>query len=324
MTEIMVKIKKNRPNLSDNSLVLYESHLKRLSRYLTKKEPTNNLKFLNNKNKIETFLTDKKPNTKKSYYNSIVVILGTEPEKYSKLIGHYEKLRNGLQDDYLRTEKTRKPSEKQQSQYVPFERLVELWAELKILAKFPNKKNYSMSQIQTYQNFLIISLYTLLDPERNDYIMKVVTDKQFKMLDKDDIKKQNFLVKSTKGGLKFVINEYKTSRFYDEKVIVIEGRLKTIINKWLKMNKSKNFLINRSGNPLTANNLTKRIKYITGKYLGEGKSFGTNMIRHIYTSDKFNKVLKEMEQTSKNMSHSMGVQQAIYIKDFETKSDEED
>ena len=68
------------------------------------------------------------------------------------------------------------------------------------------------------------------------------------------------------------------------------------------------FLVTYDGKPLKSVNA---ITYILNKTFG--KNVGSSLLRHIYTSEKYGKVLDDMKADAVNMSHSLG-QQKDYIK----------
>jgi hypothetical protein len=84
---------------------------------------------------------------------------------------------------------------------------------------------------------LIFALYTLQAPMRLDYRNMRITNQTNKDLLQDEY--TNYLITSTKP-MKFIFNDYKTSRAYKQKEIEIkDDLLNNIIDEYIKINKLK-------------------------------------------------------------------------------------
>jgi hypothetical protein len=108
-----------------------------------------------------------------------------------------------------------------------------------------------------------------------------------------------------------VFQNYKTSGTYGTLEKKVPTKLNTLINNWLRYNKSDDFLLNNKGEPMSANSLGK---YIPIVFQPSGKKITLNLIRHIFISENVeldkihnNKALAE------NMGHDISTQEG-YIK----------
>lgn len=284
-------------DLSTSSIATYKTKLTKLN----DNKPVRNLNFLLEMDKIKDKVKDFKPNTQRTYYIAIASILkcfltnNKTNKKFQNLYNDYSKIldnyNNVLRDQ---TDKTNTENDNWMSK----ESITELYEEL--------KKNYKDNQ-QSYQNFLILSLYYLNAPRRNkDYsILKIVNnyndklDNQYNYL---DLNKNEF-----------VFNNYKTSKKYNQQRVEVPPELMNIINEYIKEFKIKNndFLIKdlKKNEPININNgMTVLLNRIFKKKVG------SSMLRKIYLTSKYGDQAKELKEDVKNMGTSVSVAQNNYIK----------
>jgi hypothetical protein len=179
------------------------------------------------------------------------------------------------------------------------------------VAKFSKNKNITEQEYNTLLEYLILSLYTLIPPRRNEYNkMNII----YKYSDKFD---DNFNYLSYSDN-KFIFNVYKTAKKEGQKIMDIPEDLKNVIDIYIKFHpllKSKvlkttdvPFLVYYNGEEF---NKTNSITRILNKIFG--KRLGSSMIRHIMLSDKYKDVIQEMKQDAEAMGHSVSMQKD-YIK----------
>ena len=158
---------------------------------------------------------------------------------------------------------------------------------------------------------LILALYTLMEPVRCDYgnVEIYIGDKP----DRDELNKKgvNYMRISKKSGKSYlVLNTYKTCRRYGCFSRYMPDDLVAIIVKNLEQNPRKHLIVSTSGRPYE-----KRNSYT--RYVNEtlfdifGKRVTVSLLRHAYISSlDFNKLTpKDLGRISKNMQHSVGMQQ---------------
>ena len=96
-------------------------------------------------------------------------------------------------------------------------------------------------------------------------------------------------------------DEYKTSGKYGENQVKVGKKLNSVLNIWLKYNKTDSLLLNSQGKPMSANGLGKEIKKV---FEPTGKNISVNMLRHIFISEKYPKEkLDEKAEDAKKMGH---------------------
>ena len=111
-----------------------------------------------------------------------------------------------------------------------------------------------------------------------------------------DKEKDNYIDKGF-----FVFNSYKTAKYYGSQRIAISNKLKVLLRKWIKLNPTDHLLFDTHFNALTPVQLTQRLNKIFGK------KASINILRHSYLSEKYKDIpaLKELEETAKNLGHSL-------------------
>jgi hypothetical protein len=254
---------------------------------------------LRNVKEIEDKLEDKTNNTKKNYYASIVKLLRYTDEK--ELLEKYKKLMN----DYIeKTKPTDEYNEKQKKNLMTIDEIEEIRINLiKGITNFTTKLNYDL-----LLDYVILSLYTLQPPRRNEfYNMKIVNT-----LDKikDD---ENYLLWGAKKKM-FIFQDYKTAKKYGKEIVPINKDLQDVISLYLKNRKhialeGNDYFLVKYGNLEFehSNDITRTLNRILKK------NVGASMLRHIYLSEKYGKIIQEMEKDASMMAHSTEMQKE-YIK----------
>jgi hypothetical protein len=300
--------------LSDSSIKNYIRHIE----ILNDDKDFKNLNFLKKKEDIMNKIKEKKLNTQKSYIISVVSSLKViEADKKNKKLFeyYYDEMMNMNKEIREETNKNEK-TESQKKNWIDMDEIKNKLDDLKNKAlKYTKKINEK--EYNEVLKMVVLSLYALTQPRRNaDYqYMDIVLDK----VPDDNI---NFLVYKKK---QFWFRKYKTAKSELKKSgetelkIDIKDDLMENIDLYLKHHpllKGKKittttqipFLVNYMGEPLHSVN---SITYIMNRIFK--KNVGSSMMRHIYLSNKYGDELKEMQEDSKNMSHSIS-QQKDYVK----------
>ncbi len=177
-----------------------------------------------------------------------------------------------------------------------------------------SKEELSKKQFDILQKYVVGSLYVFEDnpPVRLDYgDMKIVNNSEYEDLSEDDLEENNYLVNKSRNNKFFSFGDYKTAKNYGTKKITVGKKLNSILNIWLKYNKTDNFLLDSRGGIMTSNQLSK---YLNKVFAPTGKKISANMLRHIYISEKHPvKVDEDKEDTADKMLHSTD-QQKQYSK----------
>ena len=312
------KIKKEiseKRKLRPSSLSAYSANMNKLHKLMFDKE-IDNLDFLKDKKKVMETIKDKKLSTKKSYLAAIVVTLMAF-DKDEKLISYYRNEMEDLAKKFGAEMQEQKKSETQDKNWVS------LAALRKVMRKYRNELNekgifkkdpddLTNKEFDLLQKWIVASLYILDEnpPLRNDYIMEIISNKDYDKLSEDQKREKNYLVIKSRNNKMFSLGEYKTSGKYGTKEIPVGKKLNSALNIWLKFNKTGHLLLNSKREPMTANGLTK---YLQKTFAPTGKNISSSMIRHIFISEKFPAQNKEKEEVADKMAHSVS-QQNLYSK----------
>jgi hypothetical protein len=301
--------------LSDSSVKTYTRNIEKLYEKLTgtNTNTMKNLSWLKDSDKIVELLSEYKENTRRSYLIAIASLL-KDLDKYEKIHKvYYDLLKN---KNIELNEKASDKTEKQSDNWISWDDVVNKQKELegKInKIKVINETNYDL-----VLQALVLSLYTLLPPRRNEY-------KDMKIVYKYDenLPKENYYSVSEN---KFYFNKYKTSKKYGLEVIDIPTELTKLLKKYIvfhpqikgrieKKGKTYDFLVNYQGEPLNkVNSITRILNRIFDK------AISSSMLRNIYLTNKYKDVKSEMLKDAKAMGHSVMTQQGVYVKDSDDEN----
>ncbi len=301
-------------NIRESSLNAYIFNINKLHKSIYDKE-VESLDFLKDKKKVMDAISEKKLSTRKSYLASIVVSL-MSMDYDEDLIKYYRTEMEDLAKKFNEEMETQRKSETQDKNWVSLASL------RKVMRKYRNelnekkifqKEDLTNKEFDLLQKWVVSSLYILDDnpPLRNDYLMKVISQQDYKKLTEEEKKKQNYLINKSRNTKTFSLGEYKTAGKYGTKLIPVGKKLNSVLNIWLKFNKSGHLLLNSKKEPMTSNGLTK---YLNKVFEPTGKNnISSSMIRHIFISEKFPPQLKEKQEVADKMGHSVS-QQELYSK----------
>ena len=290
---IKEELKNKRPNLSNGSLITYNSILSSLYKSVFGNDDKLDIDKFSNTDKILEHLKSLPPNRRKTILSALVVISDKQPYRDLML----EDIKNYNQQ-ILKQEKT--PAQK--LSWVDTNEIKTLYEKLKDVANFLyKKKNFTMKEYQQIQDLIIVAVLggLFIPPRRNlDYCCF-----KLKNINNDN---DNYIDKN-----QFVFNTYKTAKFYKQQRVDIPKDLKTILTKWIKINPTDYLLFDTNQNPLTSVKLNQRLNKIFGKKVG------VNQMRHTYLTDKYGDTINKQKQINADMTEmgSSGTQSKVYIKE---------
>ena len=324
MEKLMEEVKQSR-NVRDTSIALYKRHLNKLAMDITGKEYENE-KFLKTKaDEIIKYLDDKSNSVRRNFSASIMVALSPKQknsptDEYRGVYERYAKLLTEGQANYLESKKDNKMNSKEQKNWMNFDEVISLRDN--ILKKLKKEKismsstDISKSNFDLLQQYLVLSLYTMQAPRRNEYAsMKIINKKEYLDLDKEDLKKNNYLVNLSKTNKLFSYGSDKVKSKIEggSNTVNITKELNTVLNLWLHFNKSDNLLVTQQGGMgMTKNQLTLLLNRIF-----KPKMISTSMLRKIYLTNMFGDEAErnnKKQKIAEEMNHGTGVQN-LYIKD---------
>jgi hypothetical protein len=179
------------------------------------------------------------------------------------------------------------------------------------VSDFSKLSKLNPNQYETLLSEVVLALYYYKAPRRNEYQnMWIVKNSANLPNDK------NYLDFDKKS---FIFNVFKTSRKEGQVVEEIPDELFSIILHYFKhhpllgkkvtIRTNVPFLVYQNGEPLSQVNAITRI---LNKIFG--KKVGSSLLRHVYLTEKYGDVKKEMQDDAKAMSHSVQTQQTTYVK----------
>lgn len=302
--------------LSPNSINLYVRNLELLNNDL----PLKNLNFLSKTEDIENKLKFFKPNTVRGYLISIVSCLKLfiTNKKFEKIFKHYNDLMLNIAKEIKNNTVVGKLTDEQKMNWLTMEEVTKVFDNLnEKVDKFINNKNINELQYNDLLNLMVLSLYILEEPRRNEYKNCKLVGSYNDSLPID----HNYI-----DPEKLVFTVYKTYKKYGKQEFLLKPELQKILQKYIKhhpllkgkLNKNSNvdFLVYSDGNPLTAvNSITRILNRVFDKKIG------SSQLRKIYTSDKFGKnsdlekLKEEQAIVAEKMGHTVATQNNYYIKD---------
>ena len=296
----------NKPDISASSRKLYTFNLTKLN----KGKPIKNLTFLSPPAILEG-LRELNPNTRRTYLIAIVSSLKDRPEaKYKKLYNRYYEELMKLNGE-LKSNTTKSATQKEN--WISQDEVMGKCEELKdILDEIGNRRKITADEYNRLLQLVVLSLYCLQAPRRNkDYIDMMVVKKTPAESD------ENYL---NIADWKWVFNNYKTAKKYEQKILPVPEELKEIIKVYLahhpngKELKKKNpipvpFLVHQDGRPLqTSTDMTRMLnKIFSGKV-------GSSMLRNIFLTSKYGDAQKELADDVEAMGTSSETAMNNYIK----------
>ena len=251
-------IKQVKPTLSQSSIKNYITNINKLYKsFNNDTENITNLKWIYNRKKIKEFIdTLKTPNTKKTYISNILTLLNYDKSnpKFKTELQYYIDLSKDNQENIKLSLKT---DNKKQTN-----KIINMNDYDKLLSIIKQDKKLDMEYLQ----FLMLKYL----PIRNELSTLIfITNTDFKKLDKDTQKSNNYLIKLSKF-YRLVRNNYKTSSKYGMiKTDIKQTDLKKVLNDYIKSNniQSNKPLFIYKDKQQTQNDLSQRLSYISNKYI---------------------------------------------------------
>jgi len=296
---------------------------------LNDKKPFKNLTFLKKREDIMKRIAEYAPSTQKTVVATIVSILSLVKASptYKKVYDGYVTILDGLTKKANEVDTSAK-TETQEENWIEWK---DVEAKLKELQSSVDEvsgvKNLNESQYSNLLKYVVLSLYSYVQPRRNQDYMDMYVVRAVKATKPADLPKdKNYVIVRSGVPVEFVFNKYKTSKKYGQQILPIpntdEKPLGKILTQYIKFNpKGKHegklakefpFLVSYDGSMLTPPNaITRLLNKIFGKKIG------SSMLRHIYLSSKYN--IGEMSNDAEAMGHSLD-EQRQYMKKSDSQS----
>lgn len=289
------------PNNKKITNTTYASRIFLILKYCNIEKVEETIKFIEQNYSQKTF---------KSFLTSLVVF--TKATNNDKLSLEYGKKMKEVNDIIQEKEKTHIPTKEEKLNMVTRNEIKGIIDDLySMISNMQPKEEYYI-YFDTYQKYLVLNLYYLIPPIRNDYVNCKILDEEITNMNSET----NYIFLNTK---KLVLNRYKTSKSYGEGLeIELPEELVLIIKQWLsirviiypQLQDNKELLLNKNLEPMSQVSLTQYLNKIFKK------NVSSTILRKSYLSEKYPVTITtlEMEKDAKSMQHSISTQQKTYRK----------
>lgn len=271
-----------------------------LKRDIDLKNYTKTIEYLKGKYSQKTY---------KSFLTSIVVYLKATGQ--NGLWEYYGSEMKKVNDIIQEKEKQQIPTEKERENFISREEISKVIQNLKLELDKSSPKLDAFTYFDLYQKYMVVNLYYLIPPLRNDFTYCEVYDNPVMFQDST----KNYIFLNTR---ELVLNRYKTSKKYGVSVSILPEELVKIVKFWIEIRNiisprlvnTRTLLLTRDFLPMGQVNLTQFLNRIFKK------NISTTILRKSYLTEKYpvTNTTSEMEKDADAMKHSVSVQQTIYRK----------
>lgn len=223
------------------------------------------------------------------HYNEHLKV--SKADQLQKYTDYQNEMSQAVTDRYMAAE----PSDKERRNWVP-------WPE--VLAR---EQQLARTEFGSGDH-LLLAMYCLIEPLRQDYgALRILVDRDHP----PEGAKGNFLVIARDGSAgKLVLNRYKTAKKYGTFERPLPAPLLAVIKASLVAHPRAYLFVDETGEPYRKSNSFTQFSNRTLRRLF-GKNFTVSLMRHSHISSiDFNASTPgELFQKSKNMAHSISMQQ---------------
>lgn len=288
--DILEKIKSTR-KITDSTLKLYGRNIKRLMKEADSDD-------------VDDFTADKTLNklmsasnsTLANYIATCLVVLGLDKTKNKNRL---EQLNMKLRD--LNNKVKNQTDKPKDDEIVKWDSIVKLADKL--------RNNFFKIEMKTKEGMeaLLLNFYALFPPQRSEIFSNLIITTT-----KPTDKTNNYLFRKSTNIYYLIINKHKTARSTGEITEQItDKQLIKMLNRYLSLYKTKYLFQYTDDKSLTPADISKLLGQTTSEL---GDKLGSSSMRHIYLSNKYSGVMKDLESDVKQMGNSVGVAVSNYIK----------
>jgi hypothetical protein len=278
------------PELAEKSVAVYTTMLNNLKKQLNETSED----FLLDAERVSGWIDGSKyaNNTRKMYYIAIVnKIRGQTDDKTQKALEVYRKKMEEYNNKQKAIYETQELNEKEKNKFLPWKEVLEVRKKLETNA----------NDLYSFQEYLIVCLYTMMPPVRLDYAnMKVVhglpTDTS-----------GNYMAILPQNKFRFILNQYKTAKTYGQAVFDAPPSLCKVIKQWLGMflETPEWLLYSHSGEPMSESVLSNTVRTIFQREANKATTITTLRQSFVSHQRKGELPLRSLKSMAKQMCQSV-------------------
>jgi len=290
MDTLLNKIKDSR-KITDSTLKLYGRNIRRL---MEEADSENIDEFTSDKTLDK--LMSSSNSTLANYIATCLVVLGLDKKKNKDRI---EQLNMKLRE--LNSKVKNSDDKPKDDEIIKWDSIVSLADKL--------RNNYFKIEMKYKEGMeaLLLNFYSLFPPQRSEIFSNLIIT-TIKPTDKEN----NYLYRKSTNIYFLIINKHKTARSVGEITEQItDKQLIKMLNRYLKLYNTKYLFQYTDDKSLTPADISKMLGQTTSEL---GDKLGSSSMRHIYLSNKYSGVMKDLENDTKQMGNSVGVAVSNYIK----------
>jgi len=292
MIEDLLKQIKLQRKITESTLALYSRNIKKLIQ-LAESENVDDFTSDKNLNRLMSASNS----TLSNYVATCLVVLGLEKTRNKNRI---EQLNMKLRE--LNTKVKNDTDKPKDNELVKWDAIVKLADTL--------RNNFFKISLKHKDGMeaLLLSLYSLFPPQRSEIFSNLIITTT-----KPTDKENNFLYRKSTNVYFLIINKHKTLRSTGEITEQItDKQLIKMLNRYIKLYNTKYLFQYNNDKSLSPSDISKMLGKIT-KELGD--KLGSSSMRHIYLSNKYSGVMKDLKNDVSIMGNSTGVAMSNYIAD---------
>jgi len=290
MDAIIAKIKETR-KITESTLKLYGRNIKRLMKEADSDKIDD---FTSNKTLAKLMASSN--STLANYIATCLVVLGLDKSKNKDRI---EQLNMRLRE--LNGKVKNESDKPKDDEIIKWDSIVKLADKL--------RNNFFRIEMKPKEGMeaMLLNFYSLFPPQRSEIFSNLIITTT-KPTDKDN----NYLYRKSTNVYFLIINKHKTARAVGEITEQItDKQLIKMLSRYLSLYKTKYLFQYTDDKSLTPADISKMLGQTTTEL---GDKLGSSSMRHIYLSNKYSSVMKDLEADTKQMGNSVGVAVSNYIK----------
>ena len=290
MDTLLQQIKDTR-KITDSTLKLYGRNIRRLM----KEAESENVDDFTSDKTLDKLMSSSN-STLANYIATCLVVLGLDKKKNKDRI---EQLNMKLRE--LNNKVKNSDDKPKDEEIIKWDSIVSLADKL--------RNNFFKIEMKYKEGMeaLLLNFYSLFPPQRSEIFSNLIITTT-KPTDKDN----NYLYRKSTNVYFLIINKHKTARSAGEITEQItDKQLIKMLNRYLKLYNTKYLFQYSDDKSLSPSDISKMLGQTT-KELGD--KLGSSSMRHIYLSNKYSGVMKDLELDTQKMGNSVGVAVSNYIK----------